>query len=81
MGWGLRVASRQPNHAGWCQCHAIGREDRNPSASVSPSSGSYWEPGEKTIGIFELGVRLGVYLDWRDAVADLGRQFGAREVA
>lgn len=79
--WGLRVASRQPNHAGWCPCHAIGREDRNPSASVSPSSGRYWEPGEQTIGLFELGVRLGIYLDWRDAVADLGRQFGAREVA
>lgn len=79
--WGLRVASRRPNHAGWCPCHAIGREDRNPSASVSVESGRYWEPGEKTIGLFELGVRLGVYLDWRDAVADLGRRYGVREVA
>lgn len=79
--WGLRVASRRPNHAGWCPCHAISREDRSPSASISAESGRYWEPGEKAIGLFELGVRLGVYLDWRDAVADLGRRFGAREVA
>lgn len=78
--WGLRVATRQPNHAGWCQCHAVGREDRNPSASISVESGRYWEPGERSIGLFELGVRLGVYLDWRDAVTDLGQRFGAQEM-
>lgn len=79
--WGLRIASRRPNHAGWCQCHAIGREDRSPSASISAETGRYWEPGERSIGFFELAVMLGAYLDWRDAVADLGRRFGTREVA
>lgn len=79
--WGLRVATRRPNQAGWCQCHAIGREDRNPSASISAESGRYWEPGERTISLFELGVRLGVYLDWRDAVSDLGAIYGARRTA
>lgn len=77
--WGLRVASDRPNGAGWCPCHAIGREDRTPSASVSATTGRYWEPGEPMIGLFELGVRLGVYLDFRDAVTDLGSRYRARE--
>jgi hypothetical protein len=73
--WGVRLASRGPNGAGWVSCHAISREDRHPSASVSALTGRYWEPGERTISLFELGVRLGVYLDWRDAVVDLGRRY------
>ncbi|WP_422923097.1 bifunctional DNA primase/polymerase [Singulisphaera sp. PoT] len=77
-GWGVRLASRSANSAGWCQCHAIHREDRTPSASVSIETGRYWEPGERSISLFELGVRLGVYGDWREAVADLGERFGAR---
>lgn len=79
--WGLRIASERPNHAGWCPCHAISREDRTPSAAFSPSSGRYWEAGERSIGLFELAARLGVYADWRDAVNDLGRRYGVREVA
>jgi hypothetical protein len=78
--WGLRIASYRRNGAGWCQCHAVGREDRTPSASISADTGRYWEPGERTISLFELGVRLGLYLDWKDAVADLGRRFGAQEM-
>jgi hypothetical protein len=79
--WGLRVASRRPNAAGWVSCHALGREDRNPSASISAETGRYWDPDRpRTISLFELGAELGVYLDWRDAVADLGRRFGAREM-
>lgn len=77
--WGLRVATRHPNHAGWCSCHAIGREDRTPSAAISATTGRYWEPAERTISLFELGVRLGMYSDWRDAIADLGARFHARE--
>jgi hypothetical protein len=78
--WGLRVASDRPNGAGWIPCHAIGREDRTPSASISAESGRYWEPGTRTIGLFELAVRLGAYADWRDALADLGDRYRAREV-
>lgn len=77
--WGLRIVSRRPNSAGWCSCHAVGREDRNPSASISVETGRYWEPGEHSIGLFDLAVRLGIYADWRDAVDDLGRRFGAKE--
>lgn len=79
--WGLKVSSRRANPAGWCSCHAISREDRRPSASISAATGRYWEPGEPSIGLFDLAVRLGVYADWREAVDDLGARFGAEGVA
>lgn len=75
QSWGLRIASLKPNAAGWCPCHAIGREDGNPSASFSPSSGRYWEPGLRTVNLLDLGVRLGVYADWKDARDDLAGRF------
>jgi hypothetical protein len=76
--WGLRVASRRPNAAGWVSCHAISREDRSPSASLSAETGRYWEPGLRTASLFDLAVALGVYLTFPDAVRDLGSRFGAR---
>lgn len=79
--WGLRVAGG-PNVAGWCPCHAIDRDDRNPSASIHSDTGIYWEPGEpRAISLFDLAVRLGIYSDWREAVADLGALYHCREVA
>jgi hypothetical protein len=75
--WGVRFASREPNHAGWCACHCISRPDRHPSASFSPVSGAYWEPGlPKPISFFQLGVELGKYRDFHDAVMTLGEAFG-----
>lgn len=78
--WGLRVAGRA-NTSGWCPCHAIDRDDRTPSASIHEGSGTYWEPGERSISLFDLAVRLGIYSDWREAVADLGSRLHCREVA
>jgi hypothetical protein len=77
--WGLRVATRRPNAAGWVSCHAAGREDRNPSASLSAETGRYWEPGCRTVSLFDLAVSLGIYLSFADAVRDLGARYGARE--
>lgn len=73
--WGVRIAASRPNAAGWYSCHAIGREDRTPSASLSAETGRYWEPGIRPISLFDLGARLGVYADWRDAVNDLGVRY------
>ena len=39
--WGLNVADAKPNAAGWVACHAVGRDDRKPSASFSPTTGRY----------------------------------------
>jgi hypothetical protein len=74
QAWGLRFASTRPNPSGWCSCHRIGRDDRTPSASFHAESGRYWEADAGSIGFFEVGVRLGHYLDWREAVADLGER-------
>lgn len=78
-GWGLRVASMTANSSGWCSCHAIDREDRTPSAAISQETGRYWEAEIGTIGFFDLAVQLGIYSEWRDAVADLGSRYGAME--
>lgn len=77
--WGLRVAASKPNAKGWVACHAIGREDRNPSASISVETGVYSEcrDGER-LSFFDLAARLGVYPDWQTAKADLAARFGVR---
>lgn len=73
VGWGLRLARGGSN--GWLYCHAIGREDRNPSAQFHPESGLYWEPGRKAIGLFTLGVELGHYRDWRECRDALASEY------
>lgn len=79
--WGLRLTGRGAGR-GALECRAIDREDQEPSAIFNPESGRYWDPWVgKAIGIFELGARLGVYGDWRDAVRDLGARFVGRRVA
>lgn len=79
--WGLRLAGRSPNRDGWIPCHAIDRDDRRPSASFHVG-GWYWEAsrGPRSIGMFDLAVELGIYRDWRDAVADLGGRYHARQL-
>lgn len=70
--WGLRVAGREGAN-GFIPCHAIGREDRVPSAGIHAATGTYAEPGAGlTLSLFDLGVALGQYRDFRDAVNDLG---------
>jgi hypothetical protein len=73
--WGLRIASRVPNDAGWLRCHAIGREDRKPSASFHAESGYYWEPDAPRLGLFELGVALGAFGSVIEARDVLGSVF------
>lgn len=74
--WGLRIAGSRPNDAGWVECHAIGREDRDPSASFSPRTGFYWEPGmARPLTFFQLATTLGGYPDFPTAVNALGDLF------
>lgn len=70
--WGLRVAGKaQPN--GFVPCHAIGREDRNPSAGIHEATGTYVEPGAGIkLSFFDLAVALGQYHDFKEAIGDLG---------
>ena len=67
--WGLRTSSGSPNQNGWISCRAVGREDRNPSASFSPQTGAYHDCREsKTMSLFDLGVALGQFSTWQDAM-------------
>jgi hypothetical protein len=75
QSWGLRVASKRPNAAGWIPCHDFDREDRNPSARFHPESGRFWRPGERSIGLFTLGAERGGYASWKDCCADLAEKF------
>lgn len=78
-GWGLRVARERPNARGFVPCHAIGREDRDPSASFDPDRGYYSEVDGPCYPFFLLGQVLGAYPDWRACVNDLGDHFGCRQ--
>lgn len=79
--WGLRITGRRAGR-GALECHAIGREDRHPSALLNPESGLYWDPWiGRAVGLFELAARLGVYRDWREAAEDLAGRYGVKGVA
>ncbi len=74
--WGLRIASRKANSSGWLNCHAIDREDNNPSASFHGEAGVYSERHTGTsLSLFDLAVRLGAYANWEEAKSDLGQRF------
>lgn len=67
--WGLRIASRKPNMNGWMSCHAVGREDRTPSASFSADNGTYHDCRDaESVSLFDLGVMLGQFATWQDAM-------------
>ncbi len=75
--WGLRFAASPSESDGWVSCHALDREDRDPSARFHLQSGHYLEfrDGVK-LSLFDLGARLGRYSSWQDCRADLAREYG-----
>ncbi|CAB4131244.1 DNA primase/polymerase, bifunctional, N-terminal [uncultured Caudovirales phage] len=76
--WGLRIAGR-PSSKGWIPCHAIGREDRTPSAAIHQDLGIYTDRGsDERHDFFGLAVALGVYPDRHTAIIDLGEQHHVR---
>jgi hypothetical protein len=59
---GLEPAAGAPTEDGWLRCRALGREDRNPSASFNVNSGYYveWGPGGMvSMSLRELAERFG----------------------
>ena len=75
-GWGLRFASSPQTSKGWVSVHDYNREDSHPSARFHLDSGSFWRPGEPPISLFDLGVALGHYSDWRECRAALASEYG-----
>jgi hypothetical protein len=70
---GVRFADGGPRASGWRSCHAVGREDRNPSAEVcvgsGPGRGRYRDYGDGTkesIGLFDFAADVvGRFPCWR----------------
>lgn len=74
-GWGLKLTEKVQK--GWRVCHAVGRKDSTPSAGLNVESGVYRDfSGPIEESFFDLGVRLGIYTAWQEAVNDLGERFG-----
>ncbi len=73
--WGLRLRGERENAAGWVTCHAVGREDRNPSARFHPGAGVYWDAWIGPISFFDLAVATGSYATWQDACNALGSRY------
>jgi hypothetical protein len=79
--WGVLFRGRR-SPSGWVPCHAIDREDRNPSAAVHERTGSYCDLGSGLrLSFFDLAATLGVYPDWRAAMDDLGNRYCVRSTA
>ncbi len=66
---GLRFAAAEPESGGWLRCHAINRDDRNPSASFHVRTGRYRDHAGEGEGLsfFDLAARLLNLPDWRAA--------------
>jgi len=63
----------------WWSCHAIDREDRNPSAQFSENTGYYCEPAAGVrLSLFDLAAALkpDVYPTWQHAKDHFAREFG-----
>jgi Bifunctional DNA primase/polymerase, N-terminal len=73
--WGVRFVGRT-SPTGWISCHAIGREDKVPSAAIHQQTGQYVDQGTGIkMSLFDLGAALGVYEDWRHTLQDLGARY------
>lgn len=68
----------EPNGNGWLACHAVGREDKNPSAAINVRTGVYKDQGGQgeAITLFNFMVRAGAATDWRDARRKLAEKAG-----
>jgi hypothetical protein len=74
----LRIVGDGPNHDGWLECRAIGRDDHTPSASFNIRSGFYIDHRDGVkLGLFEVAVATGHAPSWIDAMNMLGDHYSA----
>jgi len=66
---GVQIAGRTPGPDGWISCHAVGREDRSPSAGINIQTGQYKDHGGdgECMSFWEFAARHGGHGDWRAA--------------
>lgn len=82
---GLRLASSKPRATGWLPCHAIGREDRDPSAEINvgdgPARGRYRDfgGGGESVSFWDFASRYGPGGgDWREARKHYADKLGVK---
>lgn len=82
---GIRLASSKPTSSGWLACHAIDRDDRNPSAAVNVSGGPGVRGRYKDLGgsglslpFFKVAAQLqhGNASNWRESRKHYAEQVG-----
>ncbi len=78
---GVRFTAQEPNANGWLTCHALGRDDENPSAGVcvdpaSPAFGKYHDFAQdgKSWSLFDFAAQYGPFADWKAARTHYARQ-------
>ena len=78
--WGVKFTGNC-SKSGWHECHAIDRDDANPSAAVHEESGYYRDLGGDGAGLTfpELAVALRIYTTIEEALDDLRRAGGRKD--
>lgn len=76
---GVKFTSKtESNSKGWVPCHAIGREDKSPSAAINLESGVYKDQGGEgaCYSLFDFAVRSGAFADWKAALTEYAKRAG-----
>lgn len=78
---GLKFSAPSPRANGWREAHAMGREDRKPSAAVcfgSGNLGTYKDLGGagESCSFFDFAAKYGSHRDWRAARRHYAKQVG-----
>jgi len=68
---GVRVAKDKPNATGWIVCHAVDREDSDPSAAINTRTGRYKDHGGDglSLSLWDFAAQFGNgrFADWQAA--------------
>ena len=76
---GLNVNGNAPNAKGWLSVHAIGRDDRTPSAAINVRTGRYKDQGGdgESLSIWDfLAKHDNRFSDWRAARDHFAKEVG-----
>lgn len=67
---GVKFSRSASSSKGWRECHALGREDADPSAAVNTRTGVYKDSGGagEVLGFFDFAMRHGGHGRWIDCM-------------
>lgn len=82
--WRVRFSSDHVSPAGWRACHAIDREDKNPSAAVNVGGsggirGRYKDAASGlSLSFWDLAVKIGHFADWKEVRRHFAKKHGLK---